>query len=177
MKSPPTRGGSVALAYHSTLFTKNATSDSTATASPSAVSTQLISCMWPPAFAAISHGPCRAGTKSREKCFAAISHGPCRAGTKSREKCCRYCTVAARIGPEAWICRIAQEAITADVAAGVTVLRGRARLTASRYSSITTLVRECGHGSRAASPRGGAHAVQGGGGRRRAEGARVRLSE
>ena len=158
VKSPPTRGGSVALAYHSTLFTKNATSDSTATASPSAVSTQLISCMRPPA-------------------FAAICHGPCRAGTKSREKCCRYCTVAARIGPEAWICRIALEAITADVAAGVTVLRGRARLTASRYSSITTLVRECGHGSRAASPRGGAHAVQGGGGRRRAEGARVRLSE
>ena len=40
---------------------------------------------------------------------------------------------------------LAHEAITADVAAGMTVLRVRACLTASRYSS---LVRECVHGQR-----------------------------
>ena len=43
----------------------------------------------------------------------------------------------------------AHEAITADVAAGVSDCpRVRARLTASRYSSSTILVRECVHGQR-----------------------------
>ena len=68
----------------------------------------------------------------------------CRGEKVAGEKCSRGSTrMALRPG-------LAHEAITADVAAGVTVLRVRARLTASRYSTLssTTAVRGRVHGQR-----------------------------